>query len=562
MLSNLHVKNLALMKECDMNLRPGLNILTGETGAGKSLLMGSVNLALGGKADREMIRRGCDYALVELVFENLGSEVYEKLQDMGLSVDDDVVILQRKIQASRSTIRINGEQVTARQVKELAELLIDIHGQHEHQSLLKASRQLEILDLYAGQEQKENLERLKTHYEEYRQAKQKLSEEDLDESALARERDLLNYEVREITAAALSVGEDEELEARFLKLQNARRIIEALRSCAAATGYDEGAGALVSRALGEFRQVADYDKELQQLHSLLLDIDSLLSDFSREALRYADSLDFEEESFYEVSSRLTEVNRLKNKYGGSVQSALQYCQEKEARLKELEHYDEYIEELRQKERAAYERVIADCAEVTAVRRQCAPVLADTLKTALSELNFLDVQFSIALREREKPGEKGMEDAEFLISLNPGEPLKPMSQVASGGELSRIMLAIKTVLADQDHIDTLIFDEIDSGISGNTAWRVSEKLGKLAASHQVICITHLPQIAAMADAHYLISKHVEEGNTVSGIEELDEEASIGELARMLGAEQVTDSAAAHAKDMLAQARLYKNNIFTL
>ncbi|MCD7862309.1 MAG: DNA repair protein RecN [Lachnospiraceae bacterium] len=562
MLSNLHVKNLALMKECDMNLRPGLNILTGETGAGKSLLMGSVNLALGGKADREMIRRGCDYALVELVFENLGPEVYEKLQDMGLSVDDDVVILQRKIQASRSTIRINGEQVTARQVKELAELLIDIHGQHEHQSLLKASRQLEILDSYAGQEQKENLERLKTHYEEYRQAKQKLSEEDLDESALARERDLLNYEVREITAAALSVGEDEELEARFLKLQNARRIIEALRSCAAATGYDEGAGALVSRALGEFRQVADYDKELQQLHSSLLDIDSLLSDFSREALRYADSLDFEEESFYEVSSRLTEVNRLKNKYGGSVQSALQYCQEKEARLKELEHYDEYIEELRQKERAAYERVIADCTEVTAVRRQCAPVLADTLKTALSELNFLDVQFSIALREREKPGEKGMEDAEFLISLNPGEPLKPMSQVASGGELSRIMLAIKTVLADQDHIDTLIFDEIDSGISGNTAWRVSEKLGKLAASHQVICITHLPQIAAMADAHYLISKHVEEGNTVSGIEELDKEASIGELARMLGAEQVTDSAAAHAKDMLAQARLYKNNIFTL
>ncbi len=561
MLSNLHVKNLALMKECDMNLCPGLNILTGETGAGKSLLIGSVNLALGGKADREMIRRGCDYALVELVFENLGPEVYEKLQDLGLSVDEDVVILQRKIQASRSFIRINGEQVTARQVKELAELLIDIHGQHEHQSLLKASRQLEILDSFAGQEQKENLERLKADYEEYRQAKQKLEEESLDESGLARERDLLNYEVREIQVAALSVGEDEELEARFLKLENARKIIEALHICADATGYDEGAGASVSKALGELRQVADFDKELEELHSTLIDIDSMLSDFSREAGRYADSLGFEEESFYEVSSRLTEVNRLKSKYGGSVESVLEYCETKEARLKELDHFDEYIENLRQKASEAYERVMEDCAAVSAVRRQCAPVLSDLLKTALCELNFLDVQFSIALREREKPGEKGLEDAEFLISLNPGEPLKPMTQVASGGELSRIMLAIKTVLADQDRIDTLIFDEIDSGISGNTAWRVSEKLGKLSASHQVICITHLPQIAAMADAHYLISKHVEDGNTVSGIEELDEETSVGELARMLGAEQITDSAAAHARDMLAQAKSYKNNFLT-
>ncbi len=561
MLSNLHVKNLALMKECDMNLRPGLNILTGETGAGKSLLMGSVNLALGGKADREMIRRGCDYALVELVFENLGPEVYEKLQDMGLSVDEDVVILQRKIQASRSAIRINGEQVTARQVKELAELLIDIHGQHEHQSLLKASRQLEILDSYAGAEQRENLDRLKADYAEYRQARQKLEEENLDEGALSRERDLLNYEVREIQAAALSAGEDEELEAQFLKLQNARKIIEALHICADATGYDEGAGAFVSKALGELKQVADFDKELEGLHSTLIDIDSLLSDFSREAARYADSLGFEEESFYEVSSRLTELNRLKSKYGGSLQSVLDYCEAKEARLLELDHFDEYIENLRKKEQAAYKRVMEDCEAVSAVRRQCAPVLADLLKTALCELNFLDVQFSIALHEKEKPGEKGMEDAEFLISLNPGEPLKPMTQVASGGELSRIMLAIKTVLADQDQIDTLIFDEIDSGISGNTAWRVSEKLGRLAASHQVICITHLPQIAAMADAHYLISKHVEDGNTVSGIEELNEETSVGELARMLGAEQITDSAAAHAKDMLAQARLYKNNIFT-
>ncbi|MCD8069636.1 MAG: DNA repair protein RecN [Lachnospiraceae bacterium] len=558
MLSNLHVKNLALIEECDMNLRPGLNILTGETGAGKSILMGSVNLALGGKADREMIRRGCDYALVELVFENLGQEVYDRLEELGFSVDEDVVILQRKLQASRSTIRINGEQATARQAKELAELLIDIHGQHEHQSLLKPAKQLEILDSYAGAEQKENLERLKGHYEEYRQAKTRLEEENLDESAQKRERDLLNYEISEIRSASLSAGEDDALEERFLKLQHARKIIEALRSCVGYTDYDEGAGALISRALGELKQVAEYDRELQDMDSSLIDIDNLLSDFTRTAERYADSLDFEEESFYEVSSRLTEINRLKNKYGGSIQSVLDECAAREERIQELDHFEEHMAQLRRKERQAHERVLEDCAAVSALREKCAPLLAETLREALSELNFLDVQFAIALKPKEQPGEKGMEEAEFLVSLNPGEPLKPMAGVASGGELSRIMLAIKTVLADQDRIDTLIFDEIDAGISGNTAWRGAEQLGRLARTHQVICITHLPQIAAMADAHYLISKHVENGSTVSGIEPLDGEASVKELSRMLGAEKLTDSAAAHARDMLSQAAEYKSS----
>ncbi|MCD8325720.1 MAG: DNA repair protein RecN [Lachnospiraceae bacterium] len=557
MLSNLHVKNLALIEECDMNLHPGLNILTGETGAGKSILMGSVNLALGGKADREMIRRGCDYALVELVFENLGQEVYDKLDELGFSTDEEVVILQRRIQASRSTIRVNGEQATARQVKELAELLIDIHGQHEHQSLLKPSRQMEILDSYAGAQQKENLERLKGHFEEYREAKARLEDENLDESGQKRERDLLNYEISEIQSAALCVGEDDALEERFLRLQHARKIIEALRACTEYTGYDEGAGALISRALGELKQVAEYDTKLQEMDSSLIDIDNLLSDFTRTAERYADSLDFEEESFYEVSGRLTEINRLKNKYGGTIQEILDVCRSKEERIQELDHFEEHMEELRQKEQQAYEQVLKDCGAVSTLRKQSAPLLADMLQKALSELNFLDVQFSIALKPKNQPGEKGMEEVEFLISLNPGESLKPMASVASGGELSRIMLAIKTVLADQDSIDTLIFDEIDAGISGNTAWRVAEKLGRLSGTHQVICITHLPQIAAMADAHYLISKHVENGGTVSGIEPLDEEASVRELSRMLGAEKLTDSAAAHARDMLAQAAEYKN-----
>lgn len=558
MLSNLHVKNLALIEECDINLTQGLNILSGETGAGKSILIGSINLALGAKADKDMIRHGAEYGLVELVFEQLDDKVRDALEQMELPVEEDVVIIQRKITPTRSILKINGETATTRQVKALAETLIDIHGQHEHQSLLKASRHMEILDAFAGNVMEDELQQLKESYNRYKQLMEQLETENIDEAQRKRELDLLQYEVDEIQEAALQHGEDEALEHAYNKMQHGLRIGEVLHKSIQCTDYDSGAGNMVSMALRELKQVVSFDEKLQELDNVLMDIDSLLSDFGRMATYVAEDMDFSEEEFIVTENRLNTINHLKDKYGHSIEAILAYAEEKEKRIEDLLHFEEHLEQLEGEMQQAYQQVLAHSGVITKLRKEAKVKLAEVLTKALLELNFLDVRFDIALKTKDVPSAKGMEDVEFMISTNPGEPLKPVAQVASGGELSRIMLAIKTVLAERDSIDTLIFDEIDSGISGRTAWCVSEKLGELGHAHQIICITHLPQIAAMADSHYLISKKVVDGSTVSGMEPLDDEEMVQELARMIGADKMDASAIEHARNMRVQAKTYKEN----
>ena len=558
MLSNLHVKNLALIEECDINLTPGLNILSGETGAGKSILIGSINLALGAKAEKDLIRHGAEYGLVELVFEQLDENVQKALEAMDFPVEEDVVIIQRKITPTKSILKINGETATARQVKALAETLIDIHGQHEHQSLLKNSKHMEILDAYAGQEVLEELSKLKTAYEEYKELQERLEEENTDESQRKRELDLLQYEVEEIDNAALKSGEDESLEQDYKKMQHGKQIEQALQKSMQCTDFDRGAGSMVSAALKELKQIVSFDESLAELDSMLMDIDSLLSDFNRSALHMAEDLEFSEEDFYATEERLNVINHLKDKYGNTIEKVLAYAEEKRERIDELLHFEEYLQALEQNIQKAYDKVLGHGVVISNLRKEAADKLSGVLTKSLLDLNFLDVRFEIALKPKTEPTAKGLEDVEFMISTNPGEPLKPVAQVASGGELSRIMLAIKTVLAEKDSIDTLIFDEIDSGISGKTAWRVSEKLGELGKAHQIICITHLPQIAAMADSHFLISKKVKDGMTLSSIDVLDDESSILELARMVGADKVDASATEHAYNMRAQALAFKTN----
>lgn len=557
MLSNLHVKNLALIEESDINLTQGLNILSGETGAGKSILIGSINLALGAKAEKDIIRHGAEYGLVELVFEALDEEVKQALEGMDLPVEEDVVIIQRKIMPTKSIFKINGEAVTARQVKALAELLIDIHGQHEHQSLLKTAKHMEILDTYAGTELLAALEGLKEAYQQYRHFQDELEAEQLDEKERKRELDLLLYEVEEIENAALKSGEDEELEQEYRRMLHGRQIEDALQKCIQCTDFENGAGAMVSTALRELKQVLSYSEDLEGLDNMLMDIDSLLNDFNRSAIHTVEKMEFSEADFVRIEERLDVVNHLKDKYGRTIEDVLAYAQEKSRRIDELQHFEAYLQQLEDKIKFAYERVTAYGSVVSKLRSKAAAALSEVLTKSLLELNFLDVRFEIALKQKAEPSAKGFEDVEFMISTNLGEPVKPIAQVASGGELSRIMLAIKTVLAERDAIDTLIFDEIDSGISGKTAWRVSEKLGQLGKAHQIICITHLPQIAAMADSHFLITKKVQDGSTVSGIDILNEEAAVRELARMVGADEIDASAMEHARNMRLQAMQFKN-----
>ncbi len=559
MLESLHVKNLALIDEAEVEFAEGLNILTGETGAGKSIIIGSVNLALGAKADKDYIRAGAEYALVELVF-SLDENQRSVVEGMELSVEEDgTLILQRKITAARSTCKVNGETVSSGQLKALAAVLLDMYGQHEHQSLLKASKHKMLLDDYAGEEVYIWKKNLREIYSGYKKAKAELSDNRMNEEDRKREADLLSFEVNELEAAAIVQGEDEQLEKAYRRMTNAKRIKEAVYIAHGLTGYENNgsAGEVIGRAMRELRSVAGYEEDAGQLCEQLGEIDNLLNDFNRALADYRESLEFDEEEFVQTEERLNVINRLKDKYGNSYEQIVQALADKSARLEQLENYEEYLRQLEEKLNKEKEKILVLCKKISDARGQAATKLTKKLTDALIDLNFLDVDFEILVKpDEEKVSEDGYDDIEFLISTNPGEAKKPLQQVASGGELSRIMLAFKSVFADEEGTNTLIFDEIDTGISGRTAWKVSEKLGQLSAGHQIICITHLPQIAAMADTHFLIEKQVINDRTVTGIHKLSEEESLTEMARLLGSGNVTEAVLGNAREMKEMARNVK------
>ena len=562
MLYSLHVKNLALIKEQEIEFSKGLNILTGETGAGKSVVIGSVNLALGGKADASLIRTGEEYALVELVFGVDNKLQMQRLKEMDIPVEEDgTLILQRKIMQGRSVSKIGGESVSARQLKDISGILINIHGQNDHQELLHKKKHIEILDDYCESELAALFDELATKYSHMRELEKELSETDIDESARIREQELLEYEIGEIEDAAPVVGEDEELESSYRKMVNAQKISGAVYQTAAMVNSGDGeesASDMVGRAVRELSSVVSYDEELEDLLSQLSDIENLLTDFGHSISDYISDLEFDDEKFRTTEDRLNTINHLKDKYGGSIEAVLKYMEEKSKRLDALSdlgaHRDKLIKELGEEK----EKALLLCKKISDVRKKGAKGLSEKLKAALIDLNFLDVRFEIDVRsDEEKITSRGYDDVEFMISTNPGEALRPLDQIASGGELSRIMLALKTVVADKDDISTLIFDEIDAGISGKTAWKVSKKLGELSKEHQIICITHLPQIAAMADTHFMIEKGLNEGRTVTSIYGLDEEASVRELARLLGGDEITEAVISNAQEMRKMATDAKN-----
>lgn len=557
MLQSLHVKNLALIDEIEVTFGEGLNILTGETGAGKSIIIGSINLALGAKADKDMIRTGAEYALVELVFTVEGQQL-AAIEELELPVEDGQIILQRRILQSRNVCKVCGETVTARQLKQLGEILLDIHGQHEHQSLLKPAKQLEILDAYAGEALLSHKEKLRELYSRYRSAVDELEHSEVDEETRKREAALAEFECQEIEEAALVPGEDEEIEQLYRKLVNGQKIQDAVGLAHALCGYEEnGVGSSVGRALKEMRSVAAYDTALQEFEQQLLDIDGLLNDYNRAVADYLSELEFDGELFDRTEKRLNLLNHLKAKYGNSIEDVLAYQAQAQHTLEKYRDYDAYRMELTKRADTLKEEALTVCAKISEIRRRSAVRLSKEMKKALVDLNFQEVAFEIQVTALEEMiGSNGYDRAAFLISTNAGERLRDLAQVASGGELSRIMLALKTVLADKDAIETLIFDEIDTGISGKTAWKVSEKMGILGRGHQLICITHLPQIAAMADQHFCIEKKVEDKRSVTDIRKLAEEESVTELARMLGSDSITENVMNNAREMKDLARKTK------
>ena len=544
MLLELHVKNLALIEKADVEFGEGLNILTGETGAGKSIIIGSVTMALGGKAPKGSIRPGADYAYIELVFSVAGEEKRKALRELDVEpTEDGLVIISRKLTSARSISRINDETVTMARLSQITGLLLDIHGQHEHQSLLYKSKHLEILDAYVKAATQPVKQTIADRYRIYRSLEEKLRGFDLDAESRIREADFLRFEIEEIEASALKEGEEEELTSVYRRYSHSRRIAECLGAA-----YEAVEGDWLARALKEVEQASEYDESLGGIRDQLYDADSILRDAGREMSAYLDSMEMDEETFRKTEERLDLIHNLQAKYGATVEAIRQKLEQKKKRLEELEDYDAHRKRMEQELEECRNGLEKLCTQLTGIRKKASRTLVKKIKQGLVDLNFLDVEFDMEFEKLDHFTPSGWDGAQFLISTNPGQPMRPLKDVASGGELSRIMLAIKTVLADSDDIPTLIFDEIDTGISGRTAQKVSEKLMLIAKSHQVICITHLPQIAAMADSHFEIAKSASQGRTITTIRLLDRQASVEELARLLGGARITEAVLKNAGEM--------------
>ena len=555
MLQNLHVKNIALIDETEVDFGQGLNILTGETGAGKSILLGSVGLALGGKYSSDLLRNGAENGLVELTFSVDDGQIRQKLEEMDIIPDDGMVTLTRKFTGSRSISRINGETVNTGKLKEAAELLIDIHGQHDNKTLLQRKNHLVLLDLFGRKEIAPIKSEMSKCYKEYRAICKKEEETSLNDEERRRELSLYEFEVHEIEEADLRENEDEELEETYRRMTESRKITDAVAQTYRYTCEDSSANAgdCLTRAIRAFREAAEFDEEGDRLCALLMDVDSLLNDFNRELSEYASKFEFSEEEFKETEERLNLINHLKAKYGSSVSDVLAYCESKRHRIEQLNDYDAYIKQIEEEKEKALKKVERVTKKLHDVRNRYKTVFADEICIHLKELNFLDTRFEIHLKDAGQFSANGKDEAEFYLALNPGEPVKPLENIASGGELSRIMLAIKTVLADAEDTPTLIFDEIDAGISGVTAAKVGEKLKLIGKSRQVICITHLSQIAAVADSHFLIEKSAENESVKTRIRLLNEEDSVKELARILGGDKITSSIMESAREMKEMAK---------
>lgn len=546
MLLGISIKNFAVISSLDLELKEGLNIFTGETGAGKSVIIEAISMALGSRADTAFVRSGCDKAVVSLVIDTKDCDVKELLESYGIP-DEELLIIRREISAqSKSICRVNGSIVPLSALSTICRKVADIHGQYDQQTLLDVDNHLNIIDGYG----KENIYPLKRKVEAAFDKYAALSTElyrlrkQLTESK--RNRDFLRFEYNEISAAGLKSGEDEALEGSIRIMQNGEQLYSALsRAYSELFGSESSVDSTLGAAAKSLESIKGYSDEIDFLVQRLNDTYYELEDMNSELRSLRERINFSEEELDRCYERIDLINSLKRKYGGSIDSVLEYASKAEKQLSEIENADDTIQRL-EKELGAAKAYYDACSEdLSFARLSCAEELKRGINKELSELNFIGADFSVCFTKT-KSSANGTDHAEFLISTNPGEDLKPLAKVASGGELSRVMLALKRVIGDSDSIPTMIFDEIDTGISGSTAAVVGDKLESIARNHQVICITHLPQIACRGSHHYKIEKNVDLISANTTIVPLNKEERIEEVARLLSGTNISDSARAQAK----------------
>lgn len=555
MLEHLHIRNVALIKESEISFGDGLNILTGETGAGKSMIIDSLQFALGGRAGKDFLRHGEKQAAVEALFSVQSQALTEKLAENGIAPEEDgtLLITRTLSEAGKSVCRINGSTVTVGMLKEIAEDMIDIYGQHEHQSLLNPVKHIRLLDRFCGAGFGEAMEEYKNSRQRLKDLEKQLAILIGDESQREQRMDMLLFQKEEIEAAELQEGEEDALLEQKKRLSSMERLIRLTGESITLLydGDDRAPSACdqLGDALAKLQEAAEYDAALSPLADALADGYAAVEDCARELKREAEEQEADPEELERIEERLQLFYKLKRKYGGSIEAVLEFYEKAVQELEFLSNSSEKAAELSAKKAAEEKRLSALAETLTARRRATAEQVEEQIETALHDMEMKHARFHIQIEEKADWGADGKDKVEFLISANAGEPLKPLAKIASGGEMSRVMLALKTVLVDADEIGTFIFDEIDTGVSGRTARRVGEKMRFLGGKRQLLCITHLPQIAAMADNHFLIEKESDAGETVTRVTALDEEGAVREVARLMN--DVTETTLAAARELLAE-----------
>lgn len=562
MLAYLHIRNIALIEELEIDFVRGLNILTGETGAGKSILLGSIQYVLGAKVKRDFIRDGANEASVECIFDlsdnQLDAEELNAIFDeYGLVKDEAGIMISRKTSGNgRSVFRINGDLVRQDVVTRLAQVLIDVHSQKEHQSLLSKRRQQDMLDRYIGDALEEPMNRYMSLLKEYQSLKKSIHEDHFDDEKRRREIAFLEFEIHEIVEANLKLGEDQEVEARFEVLSNQSNVADTLHRILNDLFGEPDISYLLSKAAHDFDKILRYEEQLVKTKDALVQVEDIIHDARRDIIHRLDRMeDVSEELFY-LQERLDTMNKLKMKYGSSIEEIMNYLNRKEEEHRYLVNYEEELQKIKARFIQLEKELVKVAKHISELRKEGAKDLSEKITLALCDLNLKNAKLFIEIHQRNEFLSRGMDSVEFLITTNKGEVPKDLSEVASGGEISRVMLAMKSILARVDGVDTLIFDEIDTGISGQTAQMVAQKMRALSNERQLICITHLPQIAAMADAHYQIRKEVVGEKTLSFVEALTEEESIAELARIMSGAITSDTVMANARELKTYANQLK------
>lgn len=563
MLSDLSIRNFGIIESVDLSFGQGLTVITGETGAGKSMIMDAIGLLIGARGSADFVRHGTSKAEIEGMFLlDSDQKAAEKLADLGIEPSEGTVILRREIASGgKSVCRINGKMMTLAALKEVGHCLIDIHGQHEHQDLLQTDRHLPLLDSFGGAELQSSLNAYKQIYDSYQKLDKQIKELTENEKDKAQRLDFIQFQIDEINRAALQSGEDEALEGEKRQLANYEKIFQALQEGYSALYGEQKGLDWVSRAMSELESITELDDTYKQTYDQITDSYYLLEEMTFSLRDTVEQLEYHPERLEEIEERLGDIQTLKRKYGESVDEILQFRDEVAAEAESASHRDEQIEALKNQLEETRKDLLAQAKALSERRQTTAKKWIRDITRELKELYMAKTQFDIRFSNKEKLEEgkaqvqflkDGIDTVEFLISTNPGEPLKPLSKVASGGELSRMMLALKSTFTKEEALTSIIFDEVDTGVSGRVAQAMAEKIFKLSAHSQVFCITHLPQVAAMADTHLYITKNETDQRTTTSVHSLSQKEKVDEVGRMISGVEVTDLTKRHAKELLELA----------